>query len=116
MAYVAQDGKAFGNHEMGKHYDKTRPKPKAEPKGERMEAPEQQDIQESVQQHGPVTHMEMHSHHKDGTVHKATHHDAASAHAHISHAFGENPEQSTGMHGRPSMGMGGQSEMIPGMA
>ena len=114
MAYMAKDGKAFGNREMGAHYDKTRPKPKAEPKGERMEAPEQQDIQESVQQHGPVTHMEMHSHHKDGTVHKDTHHEPMAAHQHVSHAFGEqNQDQNAGMHGRPSMG--GGSEMIPGM-
>jgi len=90
--YTSKDGKNFGNHEMGKHYDATRPEPKEEEadKGEHEEG--EQDIQDVVSEHGPAEHVEISSHHKDGHVHKSKHHDGHSARSHVSQAFGEEPE------------------------
>lgn len=90
--YKAKDGKAFGNTEQGRHYDRTRKAvtEKDEP-AERAEHAEpdgdEQPIEQSVEEHGPVEHIEMHSHHKDGHVHKSKHHDGASAHEHIEKAM-----------------------------
>lgn len=94
----------FGNMEMQRHYDSTRGnpadrtsrhKPESEEKadfGERDEQP----IEDSIDEHGPVEHIEMHTHHKDGHVHKSMHHDSHSAHEHVNKAFGEEPPQEAG--------------------
>lgn len=105
--YTAHDGKNFGNNEMGKHYDKSRA-PMAE-KAPTMDGEEEQPIEQSVQGHGPVQEIEMHSKHKDGHVHKSRHHDSKSAHDHVSKAMGE--EES------PEMQDQGEemSSSIPGM-
>jgi len=110
MAYMAQDGKAFGNREMGKHYDSTRPKAKP-PSSEGQEREEAEpDMDQVVSEHGPAEHMEIHSHHGDGHVHKSKHHDSHSAHQHVAKAFGEEPQEQESP-------MGEQSEpmAIPGM-
>lgn len=88
------DGKKFGNDEMGKHYDKTREpesKPAMDKGGKEGKEGEHEDMKEVVAEHGPATKMEMHSHHEDGHVHKAEHHDHESASKHVDHAFGEEP-------------------------
>lgn len=109
--YKAKDGKSFGNHEMGKHYDKTRPAAPhhaKEPKDSGGEG--EQDMNEVVAEHGPAQHMEMISHHQDGHKHKAVHHDAESAHQHVSTAFQEEPQGEQGG-GAPAM-----AGALPGMA
>lgn len=115
--FKAQDGKAFGNHEQGRHYDKTRKKPshtadRMEKANDIQQQPEQeQDMGQVVAEHGPATHMEMHSHHEDGHVHKATHHDHMAAHDHVSKAFGQEHEQ----HEPAPMMSGGGEGAIPTM-
>jgi len=116
--YRAKDGKAFGNHEMGRHYDATRGN--AADVGEKEE-PEEKDgeteIEDAVKEHGPAEKIEMHTHHEDGHVSKHTHHDKESAHRHVDEAMGERDDEE---HGEPdgdeAMG-GGESAMpaIPGL-
>ena len=72
-------------------HGKAAPTEHHEPDGDEPDGDEQP-IEESMQEHGPVSHIEMHSHHEDGHVHKSTHHDHHSAHHHISKAFGEKDE------------------------
>jgi hypothetical protein len=94
----------FGNAEMERHYNSTRGNPSdrmSQPKHkseEKQDFPEHDEkpIEESVDEHGPAEHIEMHTHHKDGHVHKARHHDHQSAHDHVSKAFGEQPEHEAG--------------------
>lgn len=97
MAYVAKDGKKFGNIEHGRHYDATRPGTEKTKVAEQDKGAEEPDMKDVVAEHGPAEHMEMHSHHADGHVHKATHHDSHSAHEHVDKAFDEG-EESEGMH------------------
>jgi len=113
--YTANDGKAFGNHEQGKHYDSSRsepkgPKVKPEPEGEHQE----ENMQDVVSEHGPAEHVEIHSHHEDGHVHKSKHHDAHSARNHVSMAFGEQPEEHAEPDGDEHAAM--QAPSIPTMA
>lgn len=95
---MAEEKRKFGNREMQKHYDSTRPAAKSddgEEKGsDEHEEPDgdEQPIEDSVAEHGPAEHMEMHTHHADGHVHKSKHHDAESAHDHVGKAFGEESE------------------------
>jgi hypothetical protein len=117
--------KRYENKEMQRHYERTRPKEghgeRANPRGEHHE-PENEgdgakDIHDVVAEHGPAEHVEIHSHHEDGHVHKAKHHDAQSAHQHIDTAMGqsETPGSANGLEspgGAPPMGGGG----IPTMA
>lgn len=115
--YTAHDGKNFGNHEMGKHYDATRPKKKAE--SDEGGGEHEQDMDGVVAEHGPAEHVEIHSHHADGHVHHATHHDAHSAHEHVSKAFDEG-EESEGEHEAEEpeaepVGDDGGMPSIPGM-
>ena len=70
----------------------------------------EQNIEDVVSEHGPAEHVEIHSHHKDGHVHKAKHHDSASAREHVSKAFGEEPEHEA----EPMPGESG--DQIPTMA
>jgi len=109
MAYVAKDGKAFGNREMGQHYDRTRPKEKppsseGEDREKEMggEGESETPMHEIIAEHGPAHtttikrhedgHHSVTSHHEDGhkhTSHKnadGEHHDVHSAHAHSMHA------------------------------
>ena len=109
MAFQAKDGKNFGNMEMRNHYDRTRPEQKQEESGGEHEDGEQ-NIEDVVSEHGPAEHVEIHSHHKDGHVHKAKHHDSASAREHVSKAFGEEPEHEA----EPMPGESG--DQIPTMA
>lgn len=117
MAYKAKDGKMFENREMGAHYDRTRPKAKESDEGG---GEHEQDMDGVVAEHGPAEHVEIHSHHADGHVHKATHHDAHSAHEHVSKAFDEG-EESEGAHEADEgdeaepMSTGGGIPSIPGM-
>lgn len=108
--YQAKDGKNFGNHEMGRHYDATRP---AKEDGEGKDGDSEHSIEEHVEEHGPADHVEIHSHH-GGQVHKSTHHDAESAHEHISKAFGEAEAGSSKEHGEPDGDEAEMSEGIPG--
>jgi|ERR1700690_255081 hypothetical protein len=83
----------FGNMEMDKAHAKTHP-----PAGTQKAMPqeggaEEGPVEESVKQHGPVSHIEMHSHHKDGHVHKSVHHHADSAHQHVDAAMGGQQQQ-----------------------
>jgi hypothetical protein len=105
--YKAKDGKAFGNHEMGKRYDESRPK--AGPAEREMggEEEHEQPIEEAVEEHGPAEHVEVHVHHKDGHVHKSKHHDAESAREHVSKAFGDEGEHAGMEHG------GGEEAAMP---
>ena len=90
--YTARDGKNFGNHEMGKRYDSSRPKKSDDGEKEEKDGKggEPEDMSDVVAEHGPAEHVVIHSHHSDGHVHKSEkHHDAESAHAHVSKAFDE---------------------------
>jgi|ERR1700722_4483250 len=114
MAYTSKhDGKRFEDHARGKFYDSVKgsektkgPKMGEEPdsggKSEGSDEQNEQPIEQSVQEHGPVTHMEVSSHHQDGHVHKSTHHDPMSAHHHVDTAMPQQPEPEGG-----NMGAGG---------
>lgn len=108
------EGRKFGNREMQKHYDSTRPAAKSDDgnKGSGHEEPDgdEQPIEDSVAEHGPAEHVEMHTHHSDGHVHKSKHHDAESAHEHVGKAFGEESEPMA-----DEGDSGGMSNAIPTM-
>lgn len=105
--FTAKDGKNFGNHEMGKHYDSTRPAgkssaPEAKSAGTQSESHADDGPQHEVlSEHGPATHTEIHgpgksgdgshhvhSHHEDGHHHVSKGHDLESAHDHSEHMMG----------------------------
>lgn len=133
MAYIAKDGKAFGNREMGKHYDGSR-KPEGEKTSQSKKSnPESEshmddgDAHEIVAEHGPAHHTEIteeddgthsvHSHHEDGHHHVSKGHDVHSAHAHSMHMH---TGEAGGMeHEEPDGDEGGMAEeglpAIPGM-
>ena len=108
----------FGNTEMGRHYDKTRPEGGKERVSTHASegAESDKDMKDVVAEHGPAERMEMHSHHPDGHVHKATHHDHESASKHVDEAFGKEsePEDMDGEHEEPD---GDEAAMpsIPGL-
>lgn len=111
--YKAKDGKAFGNNEMGRHYDATRGNSadkgdKAEPVEKESESPEMAD---SIEEHGPVEKMEMIAHHKDGHKHHSEHHDKESAHHHVDEAMGERDDEPA--EGDDSMSSGGGEGAMP---
>jgi hypothetical protein len=129
--FTAKDGKHFGNHEMGRHYDKTRPEPKTKAKEDEGEGEvEREDsdmpMGDVVAEHGVAHKSEIKAdedgehtvttHHEDGHKHVSHGHDAHSAHMHSMHAMtGEEPE---GMeHEEPDGDEGEEEEapMIPGM-
>jgi len=118
--------KRYENKEMQRHFESTRSKGGGgkishmgggkehhEPDGDEGG---EKDVHDVVAEHGPAKHVEIHSHHEDGHVHKAKHHDAMSAHEHIDAAMpqAENPGEA------PAEGMGGGAPMggagIPTMA
>jgi hypothetical protein len=112
---MAEEKRKFGNREMQKRYDESRPKEKDEPKAHEEPDGDEQPIEDSVAEHGPAEHVEMHTHHADGHVHKSTHHDAESAHDHVGKAF----EESEPMKDEEAGAMGGQhsgGSGIPTMA
>jgi hypothetical protein len=112
--FTAKDGKNFGNSEMGRHYDATRPAMKA---ADGEKDGKEKDMDDVVSEHGPAEHVEIHSHHEDGHVHKATHHTAPEAKEHIDKAFdeeGDEEESMPGKHGDPDGDEGGGMG-IPGM-
>lgn len=117
MAFKTKDGKMFGNNAMGQRYDESR-KPKAkESDGGEHEQEDGASIEDHVAEHGPADHVEIHSHH-GGKVHKSTHHDAQSAHEHVSKAFGEEPEENEHQEpdGDEAESMAGEGmPAIPGM-
>lgn len=119
--------KRYENKEMQKRYDESRSKGSGEGKKtmgshdrDESENEEERPIEEHVEEHGPADHVEIHSHH-GGAVHKSTHHDAHSAHAHISKAFGEEPmgennEEQAAMGGTDSQPSSQGAPSIPTMA
>ena len=108
-------GQMFENREMQKRHEESR-KPKAEehePEAEN-EGGSEEDMRDVVEEHGPAEHVVIHSHHSDGHVHKSgKHHDSHSAHQHVSHAFGEEPEAEHEPEAEP---MPEQAPQIPTMA
>src|SRR5271154_3738558 len=109
--------KRYENKEMQRHYDKTH----KEGGGKKMSGmgggehhePDgdeggEKDMHDVVAEHGPASHVEIHSHHEDGHVHKAKHHDAMSAHEHIDAAMPQPEVAGDQMGGGiPPMGGGG---------
>lgn len=113
--YTAKDGKNFGNHEMGKHYDSSRPAEAKAPANKESGAMSESHADdgpqhEVVSEHGPATHTEIHgpektgdgshhvhSHHEDGHHHVSKGHDVESAHDHSEHMMGgEAPAEGEG--------------------
>jgi hypothetical protein len=88
-------------------HGKAAPTEHAEPDGDEGMEHEEQPIEESVKEHGPVEHIQMHSHHQDGHVHKSVHHDHHSAKHHIDKAFGEKDEMPAHEEGGMGEEMGG---------
>lgn len=112
------DGKMRFEHEgRARGYDRDHPvkKTAATGKGEHSESGgehEEKDIHSVVAEHGKANKMVMHSHHADGHVHSAEHHDAGSAHAHIDAAMGEGQQEPDGDEtGMPGMSVPGMSAM-----
>ena len=93
MAYESTEepGRKFQNIQHGKTFDRVRKEEKSSKKSkpkEKASEEHEQDIHESVAEHGPVHKIEMHSHHEDGHVHRSEHHDAQTAHEHVDGAMG----------------------------
>jgi len=112
MAYIAKDGKAFGNRETGRHYDRTRPGASSAGGGAKASASKPSNPtseshaddgpqHEVVSEHGPATHTHIHgpdksgdgthhvhSFHEDGHHHVSKGHDVESAHEHSQHMMG----------------------------
>jgi hypothetical protein len=117
--------KRYENKEMQRHYENTRAKGSGEKKSagshnrEQSEHEEESPIEDVVAEHGPAEHMEIHSHHEDGHVHKMTHHDAESAHHHVAGAFEEEPAEEADRNGpspQPTAPGPGGAPAIPTMA
>jgi hypothetical protein len=111
---MAEEHRKFGNREMQKRYDESRPKAEKEGKGSKDgEEHEEKPIEDVVSEHGPADHVEIHSHHGDGHVHKSSHHSAMEAHDHVSKAFDEEGGgMGEGEHHEPD---GDEGEMSEGM-
>jgi hypothetical protein len=112
--------KRYENKEMQRHYERSHPEGGEKKSMSKMGGGEEHEggeesVHDVVAKHGPADHVEIHSHH-GGHVHKAKHHDAASAHEHIDAAM---PQENSGggmgeeMGGGAPMGGGGG---IPTMA
>ena len=135
--YTAKDGKNFGNNEMGKHYDSTRPAGTSKPSGPNTDGVQSESHaddgpqHEVVAEHGTATHTEIHgpektddgthhvhSHHEDGHKHVSKGHDVHSAHAHSKHMHTGEAEGMGEAHEEPDGDevAGEEPAEIPGMA
>jgi hypothetical protein len=83
------EGRRYENKEMQKRYDSTHPaKKESKPAAKESQHQPEESVEDVVAKHGPADHMEIHSFH-GGHKHSMTHHDAGSAHDHVSKGFQE---------------------------